>query len=67
MYFKTRPIALKFYVHHDFCYSTLGLNLMSYFQPRRPLRPQRKERKRIQASNLVGMYVTYGSQILHGI
>ncbi|XP_035711264.1 coiled-coil and C2 domain-containing protein 2A-like isoform X2 [Folsomia candida] len=32
---------------------TLGLNLMSYFQPRRPLRPQRKERKRIQASNLV--------------
>jgi coiled-coil and C2 domain-containing protein 2A len=26
---------------------------MQFFQPRRPLRPVRKERKRIQASNLV--------------
>ncbi|ODN05565.1 Coiled-coil and C2 domain-containing protein 2A [Orchesella cincta] len=32
---------------------TLGLNLMALFQPRRPLRPTRKERKRVQGSNLI--------------
>lgn len=38
--------------------STLGLNLMALFQPRRPLRPTRKERKRVQGSNLIDTRVS---------
>lgn len=52
MYIFSNPFYLQSYYLSNFN-RTLGLNLMALFQPRRPLRPTRKERKRVQGSNLI--------------
>lgn len=38
-------------------YRTLGLTFMKMFQPKRPLRPRRKERKKIPAKSLSGQEI----------
>lgn len=38
-------------------YRTLGLTFMKMFQPKRPLRPKRKERKKIPAKSLSGQEI----------
>lgn len=36
---------------------TLGLTFMKMFQPKRPLRPRRKERKKIPVKSLTGQEI----------
>lgn len=42
-------------------YRTLGLTFMKMFQPKRPLRPKRKERKKIPAKSLSGQEIKVNS------
>jgi len=50
-------ILFNYYYTVIIIYRTLGLTFMKMFQPKRPLRPRRKERKKIPAKSLSGQEI----------
>jgi coiled-coil and C2 domain-containing protein 2A len=62
---KSIEFLFKQSTNNFYSHRTLGLTFIKWLQPKRPLRPTRKERKKVTLQNLAGQEVKIIVNVIH--